>query len=153
MIRTLFAALGLAGLAACGGGNAPAIEDAETPPVQAETEGDVADTSASPGYGPPAISFAQDGDVITGKVGEEISVKLALPDGVSTSIQWHKVEGDYLPVVEHDKTWAALEGSQRYSDIILRGAAVGETTVTLHVLEMGQRYSDEERTLTIRISQ
>lgn len=134
-------------LAACGGSDAPSIEDAETPPAETETS-----SASSPGYGPPAEEYAQSGDVITAKVGEEFSFKLDLPDSVSTGISWHIVDGEYEPVVSYDKTWRAQEGTKRYAEIVLKAEQAGETTITYHVLEMGQRYSDEERTITFRVT-
>lgn|GEM_PF-4156690 len=149
VVRFSIGALSLIALSACGGGDTPQIDAADTPPVQTDQE---TDTGASADYGPPALEFAEDGDVITAKVGEEFSFNLELPDSVSTAINWQVVDGAYEPVVEYDKTWRAQEGRKRYSEIVLRGAEIGETTITYHVMEFGQRYSDEERTLTFRIS-
>ncbi|MEO1189936.1 MAG: hypothetical protein AAFW60_12780 [Pseudomonadota bacterium] len=140
------------GLSACGGSDdSPQIEAADPPPIEADESETETATAASPGYGPPALEYAEDGDTIEARLDEEFSFKLPLPDNVSTAVNWYLVDGSYEPVVRYDKTWRAMEGSTRYSEIVLVAEQAGETTVTYQVQERGQRVGDDERTLTLVI--
>ncbi|MDJ0921771.1 MAG: hypothetical protein QNI84_11630 [Henriciella sp.] len=155
MIRKLLAGLAAGmSLVACGGADeSETTLTAEAPPIIADTNDVVEESTASPGTLPPAETYAQDGDVITGKVGEEFSFKLDVPDGSSTAVNWSIAEGSYEPIASYDKTWRALEGSTRYSEIVLVGAEAGETTVTFHMVDGGQPVDGvPTRTLTFRVS-
>lgn len=125
-------------LAACGGADSPEIDAPDVPPSYViDVETSEPESPPEPGYGPPLEDYAQNGDVITGKVGEEFSFKLDVPDGSSTAVNWNIAEGSYEPVATYDKTWRALEGSTRYSEIVLIGAEAGETIVTFQLVDTG----------------
>ncbi len=155
MAKWMYGVAGGLLLTACGGSDSPDIDAPELPPASdaVETETVEAESAPSPGYGPPPEEYAHDGDVITGKVGEEFSFKLDVPDGTSTAVNWNIADGAYEPIATYDKTWRALEGSTRYSEIVLMGAEAGETTVTFHLVDTGVPVEGHPtKTLTFKVT-
>lgn len=95
------------------------------------------------------LVFAQDGDTIRLKVGEEISVKLDLPETIkNTGITWQPIEGWYEGPIEEFRTYRSLEGTTYYTDLQIRGVEAGQKILTLAPAKQRQAVHDERRTLT-----
>jgi len=131
------------GLVACGGGE-KATEEASS----SASSGSYDDVR-----GANTLEFAQDGDTINLKVGQEISVKLDLPEGViNTGIAWQPIEGWYDGPIQEFRTYRSVEGKQHYTDIYIRGVEAGQKTLTLAPAQRRQPVHDERRTLTFAVN-
>lgn len=138
MKNSIFVMIAIFGVAACGGQQPTEISGA------AET--DLVDNFPSQDAG---LVFAQDGDTIRLNVGQEISVKLDLPEGITnTSISWQPVEGWYDGSIEEFRTYHSLEGETYYTDLQIRGIEPGQKTLTLAPTRQRQPAHEERRTLT-----
>lgn len=95
------------------------------------------------------LNFAQDGDIINLAVGEEISVKLDLPEGINnTAITWQPIEGWYDGPIEEFRTYRSLEGKTYYTDLQIRGVETGQKILTFAPAKQRQAVHEERRTLT-----
>lgn len=143
--------LGLLGLSACG--QPPQeLEDVSTAEIETELPSTNDSDSASPaGLLPPGPTFAEDGDTMRAAIGEEISIKLELPDKVGTSNAWQLKDNAWPDHVSWGNTWMSIEGSKRYSDVIVNADAVGESDLTFVRYADGQK-TDDEKTITIIVN-
>ncbi|MEP3889299.1 MAG: hypothetical protein ABJN69_02460 [Hellea sp.] len=133
MKKSIFGAITLIGLVACG---------SETSPEQQE----IAEISAQQNQG---LIFAQDGDTFNLKVGEEISIKLDLPSSIkNTAITWQPIDGWYDGPIEEFRTYRSLEGQVYYTDLQIRGIEEGQKTLTFAPAKQRQPVDKERRTLT-----
>jgi len=99
--------------------------------------------------GANTLEFAQDGDTIHLKIGEEISVKLDLPEGITnTAITWQPIEGWYDGPIQEFRTYRSKEGKIYYTDLQIRGIEAGQKNLTLAPAQQRQPVHDERRTLT-----
>ena len=141
----------LLGLSACG---QPPQEpkDESTAEIEMELPSTNDSDSASPaGLLPPGPTFAEDGDTMRAAIGEEISIKLELPDKVGTSNAWQLKDNAWPDHLSWGNTWMSIEDSKRYSDIIVNADAVGESDLTFVRYADGQK-TDDEKTITIIVN-
>ncbi|MEL6661866.1 MAG: hypothetical protein AAFO57_10030 [Pseudomonadota bacterium] len=147
-MRSIVLILSLLGLAACG---QQAAETEATPAPEMETEtassGD-ADASTPAGSLPPAPTFAEDGDTFRAATGEEISVKLELPDQVGTNHAWQLQDNAWPDHLSWGNTWTSFEGALRYNDVIINADAAGESDLTFIRYADGQP-TEEQVTVTV----
>jgi len=133
MKHGIFTTITLIGLAACGS------EDTKEQQTNAESET----------HQNAALVFAQDGETINLKVGEDVSVKLNLPEGINnTGITWQPIEGWYDGPIKEFRTYRSLEGKTYYTDLQIRGVEAGERTLTFAPAKQRQPVHQERRTLT-----
>ncbi len=140
-------ALGLT-LLGCGGSEpAPAKPGtaAESGAPAAEAPAPTEVTSAD------TLTFAKDGETISLKVGEEVSVKLQLPGDAPSSVQWRPIDRLYPDHVEELRTYRSVEGKEHYSDVILKGVAAGSGSVTLAIVDKGAPVDEGRVTLTLTV--
>lgn len=97
---------------------------------------------------PAALVFAQDGDTIQAATGDEISIKLELPDKVGTNNAWQLLDNAWPENLSWGNTWMSIEGSKRYSDIIVNADAPGQSDLTFIRYADGQQTSD---TVTVTV--
>ena len=139
-MRNIIMAVSVIGLAACGQ-PAPDAEDTRALETDIETStSEGAEPDSDIGLMPPAIEFAEDGDTIRASVGDEISVKLELPDSVGTSHMWQIQDNDWPEHLSWGNTWTSFEGQARYNDVIVNADAAGESELSFI------RYADSEPT-------
>lgn len=143
--------LGVLGLSACG---QPLQEPADAPTAEIEIElpsTDGSDSASPAGMLPPGPTFAEDGETISVAIGDEISIKLELPDKVGTSNAWQLKDNSWPDHLSWGNTWMSIEGSKRYSDIIVNADAVGESDLTFVRYADGQQ-TDDEKTITVIVN-
>lgn len=148
MTRLILVSMAALGLVACGGS-----PETETPSAETDQANAVA-REAAPDLGmmPPPPEFTEDGAVVTASIGDEISLLFDLPEGVSTSMVWSPIGGAYPSILSHDRTWHTLEGSLRYSEIVMTAAEAGTASVTFYVFDSGEVSDWPERRVTFEIS-
>lgn len=147
MLRSIFV-LGVLTLSSCGQPEPTATED----PI-VEIDGDKAPDALSEGptaagMMPPGPVFAEDGDTIQAAKGDEISIKLELPDKVGTNNAWQLLDNTWPENLSWGNTWMSIEGSKRYSDIIVNAEASGRSDLTFVRIADGQQ-TDDRVTVTV----
>lgn len=150
MLRSIFI-FGILALSACGQPEPDANED---PNVEVEADIDSSASSeeaTSSGMMPAAPVFVQDGDIIQAAMGDEISIKLELPDKVGTNNAWQLLDNAWPENLSWANTWMSIEGSKRYSDIIVNADAVGQSELTFIRYAEGQQ-TDDTVTVTVIVN-
>lgn len=128
----LIAALLLAGCNA----EAPTISEPETA------------IRSSNGY-----NFSKDGDVFNIKTGEEFSILLDLPEGITDStILWLPEEGGFGPHLKIVKSFRSFEDTLYYTEHQFRGAEPGQLVVTFAPKKGPKAIHDERRVITFNVS-
>lgn len=141
--------IGVLGVSACG--QTPQ-EPSDVPSQEIESPSAIESESAStPGMLPPGPIFSEDGDTVRAAIGDEISIRLELPDKVGTNNAWQLKENAWPDHLSWANTWMSIEGSKRYSDIIVKADAVGESDLTFVRYADGQ-LTDEEKTITVVVN-
>lgn len=151
MRKFILASIGVLGLSACG---QPPQAPSETPNQEIEAESPAANESegaSSAGMLPPGPVFSEDGDIVRAAIGDEISIKLELPDKVGTNNAWQLKDNAWPDHLSWANTWMSIEGSKRYSDVIVNADAVGESALTFVRYADGQQ-TDDEATITIIVN-
>lgn len=147
MLRSMFV-LGVLILSACGQPEPTATED---PIVEIDSDNApnaLSEDPTPPGMIPPGPVFAEDGDTIQAATGDEISIKLELPDKVGTNNAWQLLDNAWPEHLSWGNTWMSIEGSKRYSDIIVNADASGRSDLTFIRYADGQQ-TDDRVTVTV----
>lgn len=98
------------------------------------------------------LIFAQDGDVFDVKSGEEFSVLLDLPEGITdASVLWLPEEGGFGSHLSIVRSYRSVEGSLLYTEHQFRGAEPGQAVITLTPKNGPKAVSSERRTLTFNV--
>ena len=150
MIRSIIV-LGILALSACGQPVQDATEDSIVEIDTDASSGALSETPTASGMMPPGPVFAQDGDTIQASTGDEISIKLELPDKVGTNNAWQLLDNAWPENISWGNTWMSIEGSKRYSDIIVNADATGQSDLTFVRYADGQQ-TDDRITVTIIVN-
>jgi len=126
-------------LSGCGGAgeSTKAGEDASTP-------ASVVDSSAQ-----DELTFAKNGDTVTVKVGEELSIKLELPQDAGSSVQWVPTSKTFPEIVKESRTYRSVEGKVHYSDVIVTGVQRGTASVSFAKFEKGAPVDEQLLAITL----